>query len=157
MATTKTTTAKKTAEKATETAERNAEAFAEAGQQAFREGIERTTATIGDFSAYGKENMDAMIESLTITTKGVEDLNTSAAAYAKDSVEGSVEAAKSMASAKSVQEVIEIQSEYAKSSMDRYVSEMTKTTDLLTGLVKNAWRPLNDRAAKTMEQVQAQR
>ena len=41
--------------------------------------------------------------------------------------------------------------------MDRYVSEMTKTTDLLTGLVKNAWRPLNDRAAKAMEQAQAQR
>lgn len=167
MAQAKTTT-KKTAEKATdtatkqtkqamETAEQNAEAFTQASQEAFREGFERTSASLSDATTYGKENLDAVIESFTVATKGVEGFNTSAASYAKDSVEGGVEAAKSIASAKSVQEVIEIQSEYAKTSMDRYMSEMTKTTDLLSGMFKNAWRPLNDRASKAVEQVQAQR
>jgi len=166
MTTTKTTTTKKTAEKVTatatkqanealKTAEKNAEAFTQAGEKAFKEGFERATETATRFSTHGKENMDALVESMTVAAKGVEEINTQFAAYAKESVEGSVETAKNLASAKRVQDLIEIQSDFAKSAMDRYVSEIAKTSDLMTAVVKDAWAPLNTRASKAVEDLQA--
>lgn len=149
--------AKKTASKAKAAAEANVYAFAEAGQTAFKEGFERSAAALGEFSEYGKGNLDAVIASFTAATQGAEIINSNAVAFTKKSVEDGVEAAKSLASVKSVQEAIELQTDYAKSALDSYLAEVTKTADLFAATLKDAWKPLNDRAAAAMDQFQAAR
>jgi phasin family protein len=128
-----------------------------ASHDAIKDSFEKSVNALNDFTAFQKDTVDAMIASATTTAKSVEEINTAAVAYAKKSMEESVAAAKTMASAKSVQELIEVQSDYAKSAMDAYLAEVNRQSELMSDLMKQAFKPLNDRAAAAVELMQSQR
>ena len=111
MATVKTT---KTMQDATETMT----AMTAAGQHQVRENIDRATAAMAEVGAFGKENVEAFVASASVATKGIEALSARAAAYSKTALENHMAAAKSIMTSKSVQEVVERQSEYARASFD---------------------------------------
>lgn len=129
----------------------------QASNKAVKEGFEKSLSALNEFSAFQKDTVDAVIASATATSKSFEELNSNSIAFAKKSMEDGVAAAKSMSSAKSVQEVIEIQSDYAKSAMEAYVAELTKAGELMTGLFKDGFKPLNDRFAAAVEVTQSVR
>jgi phasin family protein len=128
-----------------------------ASHDAIKDGFDKSVNALNDFTAFQKDTVDAMIASATTTAKSVEEINTSAVAYAKKSMEESVAAAKTMSSAKSVQELIEVQADYAKSAMDAYLAEVNRQSELMSGLMKQAFKPLNDRAAAAAELMQSHR
>ena len=128
-----------------------------ASNEAIKEGLEKSLSALNDFSAFQKDTVDAVIASATATSKSIEEMNASAFAFAKKSMEDTVAAAKTMAAAKSVQELIEIHADYAKSTLDAYLSEVNKHTDLVSALVKEGFKPLNDRMAAAVEAMQSQR
>jgi phasin family protein len=128
-----------------------------ASHDAIKDSFEKSVNALNDFTAFQKDTVDAMIASATTTAKSVEEINTAAVAYAKKSMEESVAAAKTMAGAKSVQELIEVQSDYAKSAMDAYLAEVNRQSELMSDLMKQAFKPLNDRAAAAVELMQSQR
>ena len=99
----------------------------------------------------------ALIASATVAGKGVETANTNAVTYAKSLMEDSVSATKAFASAKSVQEIFEIQSEFTKTAMDNYLAELNKTTDLFSDMFKDTLKPLNERVSAAVELAQTQR
>ena len=63
----------------------------------------------------------------------------------------------SLAGAKSVQEVIELQTTYAKSALDAYIAEVSKMSDIVSSSVKDAVKPLNERVTAAVERLQAAR
>ncbi|MCH8491448.1 MAG: TIGR01841 family phasin [Oceanicaulis sp.] len=128
-----------------------------ASHDAIKDGFDKSVNALNDFTAFQKDTVDAMIASATTAAKSMEEINTAAVSYAKKSREDSVAAAKTMASAKSVQELIEVQSDYAKSAMDAYLAELNRQSELMSGLVKQSFKPLNDRAAAAVELMQSQR
>lgn len=128
-----------------------------AGNEAFREGFEKSLKSVNELNALSKDNMDAVMASATAAGKGIETLNANAVAFAKKSMEDTVSATKAMTTAKSVQDIIEVQADFMKSSMDAYLAEINKATDLYAGAVKSSLKPLNDRVAATVEMVQSQR
>lgn len=128
-----------------------------ASNDAIKDGFEKSVTALNEFTAFQKDTVDAMIASATTTAKSIEEINTAAVAYAKKSMEDSAAAAKTMASAKSVQELIEVQADYAKSAMEAYLAEITRQSELMSGLVKQSFKPLNDRASAAVELMQSQR
>lgn len=128
-----------------------------AGNEAFREGFEKSLKSVNELNAVSKDNMDAVMASATAAGKGIEALNTNAVAYAKKSMEDTVAATKAITTAKSVQDMIEVQADFMKSAMDAYLGEINKATDLYAGVVKSSLKPLNDRVAATVELAQSQR
>ena len=133
------------------------ETFTAASNDAVKDGIEKSMAAVNDLSAFHKNSVEAVIASATTASKGFEELNALAAGYAKKSMEDGMTAAKSLASAKSVQEVIEIQSEYTKSSLEAYLAEMNKVSDHGSSIMKDSLKPLNERFAAAVEMMQSQR
>ncbi len=133
------------------------ETMTSASNEALKEGFEKTLSAVNDASAFHKDTIDAVIESVTVAGKGVETVNSNAVSYAKSAMEESVAVAKAVSSAKSVQEIFEIQSDYAKSTMDTYLSELNKTSELMSDLMKNSFKPLNDRVSAAVELAQSQR
>lgn len=133
------------------------ETFTTASNDAVKDGIEKSMAAVNDLSAFHKNSVEAVIASATTASKGFEELNALAAGYAKKSMEDGMTAAKSLASAKSVQEVIEIQSEYTKSSLEAYLAEMNKVSDHMSSIMKDSLKPLNERFAAAVEMMQSQR
>jgi|SRR6478736_5654779 len=50
--------------------------------------------------------------------------------------------------AKSFEQVIEIQSQYAKKAYDTYTAELSKLGEMYAGLTRNAYKPVEQAAAK---------
>jgi phasin family protein len=156
MATAAETVAKDTA-KTAEKVKANTEQFATAGAKAFKDSVEKSLAGLNEMNAQSKQNLEALVASATATAKGAESLNAQAMAYGKTAVEKHVEAVKAMSSARSVQEVIELQTTYAKSAMETYMAEMNRASETFSAMMKTAFRPLNERATAAIETMQAAR
>ena len=157
-------TVKKTIEQATSTAKvqgeqfkAQAEQFQAKGTQALRDGMEKTTASLSELSAQSKQNLEALTASATAAQKGAEALSAQALSYGKTSWENGVAAAQTISQARSIQELIELQTNFAKSAMETYLSEVTKMTETLTGSVKDSFKPINERVTASVEKFQAAR
>ena len=127
------------------------------GDQAFKDGMEKSLSALNELNAQSKRNLEAVVESVTAATKGAETLSNQAMSYTKKAVEGQVEQAKALSSARSVQEVVELQTSYAKTAMEAYIVEMNKAAETLTAVVKESFRPLNERATAMVETMQSVR
>ncbi len=128
-----------------------------AGQQAFKEAVEKSIGSLGEINSHGKRNLEAVVESVTAATRGAETLGAQALAYSKKSWEDSTAAAQALGSAKSVQEVVEIQTNWAKSALESYMTEVSKWSDTVSASVKDSFKPLNERVTATVERFQATR
>ena len=142
---------------ATDTVKKTVEQATAAGNQAFKEGVDKSLTALTEANSLGKKNIEAAVESVTAATRGAEALSAQALAYSKKSWEDGVTAAQALASAKSVQEVIELQTAFAKTAMEAYLAEVTKATDTLSASVKDSFKPINERATAIVERVQSAR
>lgn len=131
----------------TDDAAKTLETFAHAGQEQVKEQMERTMAAVSEMGAFGKENVEAWIASATAASKGFEALSAHYVAYSKKAMETNMAAAKSIMSSKSIQELMERQADYAKTSFEAYVAELNKMSELMSGVTKDAMKPLNERFA----------
>jgi phasin family protein len=141
----------------TKTARDTVETMTAAGNEAFKEGFEKTIKSFNEAGSFHKENLDAVIASATAAGKGAEKLNADTIAFAKKSMEDTVAASKALTSAKSVQEMVEVHTNFVKSSMDAYLAQINTVTDLYAGTVKDTMAPLNARVSAAVEMVQSQR
>lgn len=142
---------------AAQTAKATAERFAETGNQVFKESVEKSMATFADLNTQSKRNVEAVVASVTAATKGAESLGAQAMAFSKKAFEDHAAAAKSLTSAKSVQEAVELQTTYAKSALDAYLAEMNRWSDTVASSVRESLRPLNERVSAAVEQFQSAR
>lgn len=142
---------------AAETAKATAERFAETGNQAFKDTVEKSLSAMADLNSHSKRNLEAVVASVTAATKGAETLGAQVTAYSKKAAEDHMAAAKTLTSAKSLQEAVEFQTAYAKSFLDSYLSEMNRWSDIVSGSVKESLRPINERVSAVVEQFQTAR
>src|SRR3954466_13154452 len=108
---------------ATETLKNTVEQFSTASNQAFKDGVEKSLAALAEANAHSKKNLEAVVASVTAATKGAEALGAQAMAFSKTVFDAQVSAAKTLASAKSVQDVVELQTSFAKSALETYIAE----------------------------------
>ena len=131
--------------------------FTAASNVAFKDGVEKTLAALNDANAHSKKNLEAVVASVTAATKGAEVLGAQAMAFSKKSIEDQVTAAKSLASAKSVQEVVELQTAFAKSALESYMAALGSMSETASASVKDSMKPLNERVTAMVERLQAAR
>ena len=157
-------TIKKTVETATATvqasanrAQAQAETMQAAGAKAFREGIDKSVAGFAELNVEGKKNIEALVASASAAQKGAETLSAASLAFSKKSWEDSVAAAQSLSQARSVQELVELQTSWAKSSAEAYLAQLTKTNEIITNSMKDCFKPINERVTATVENLQSAR
>lgn len=141
----------------TDKARAQAEQFQAVSAKTLREGVERSVAGLGELNAQGKKNLEAVVEAATAAQRGAETLGQHVMAYSKKSWEDGAAAAQTMAQARSVQEAVELQTAYAKSAMETYLSEVTKMTEIFTASLKDSLKPINERVTASVEHLQAAR
>ena len=90
---------------------------------------------------FGKDSMDMAMASLGAWTKNAQAIATEVADYSKKSFEGSAAAWEKLIGAKSLDKVMEVQSEYLKSSYEDFVAESTKLGELYADFAKEAYKP----------------
>jgi phasin family protein len=140
-----------------ETIKTQAEKYTAAGASAFKEAVEKSLSALNDLNAQSKSNLEAVVASTTAATKGAETLGAQAIAYSKKSVEDGMAAARSLGAARSIQEVIELQTSFAKSALEAYLAEVNKASEVVAASFKESLTPLNARMTAAVEKFQAAR
>ena len=154
---TATATVKASAEKAQASFQAGAEKAQAAGAKAFRDVADKSAASLGELNVEGKKNLEAVVASAAAAQKGVETLSAQSVAFSRKTWEDGVAAAQSMTQARSIQELLELQTTWAKSATEAYLAEVTRATDVLTASVKNSFKPINERVTASVEKFQAAR
>jgi phasin family protein len=127
------------------------------GTEALKASFEKAVKNYDQFLGYGKETVEAYAKSANAAGKGAETLHNEIYAYSKQSIEDSIAAAKALLGSKSVHEAFELQTDFAKTAFDSYVSELTKLSELVMSTTKEAFEPLQGRVAAWVEVVQTAR
>ena len=131
--------------------------FATAGNQAFKEQVDKSLTALNDANAQGKRNLEAVVASVTAATKGAEALGAQALAYSKKALEENIAQARALTGARSVQEVVELQTSFAKTAMEAYIGELNRASELVSTTLKDSMRPINERTSAMVETFQAAR
>lgn len=135
----------KTAPRAAKSATEAFETFTTTSTETVRDNIDRATAAMSEAQAFGKQNLEAWVASAAAAQKGFEALSARTVAFQKEALEKHVAATKALMTSKSVQEFVEKQNDYAKTSFEAYVAELTTVSDLVQGVAKETLAPINDR------------
>jgi phasin family protein len=107
----------------------------------------------GDFAEMNKQGVEAFMVAGNIWAKGYEDLGKAYFSFAQDSAERGAEVAKSMMKAKTLQDVIDVQTDFAKNRFDHVVAESTKMSELSVKVATETIQPLQkqfDSAVSTL-------
>lgn len=104
--------------------------------------------TFEDANKYGKELMDNNLKSFAVVTKGFQTIASEAADYSRTSFEKSTATFEKLVGAKTLENAVEIQADYLKSSYEAFVAQSTKISDLVADIAKDAYKPFEDAVAK---------
>ena len=137
--------------------QKQAETAAVEAQKTIDEGVERLTRGMEHAASFGQENLDAVVTSTRIAAKAHETAGAEVAAYTKKSYEDGLAAAKELAAAKTLPELMEKQTAFARTALEAYVSEATKINDIYVKAAREAFAPLNDRFTKAVEMARGAR
>src|SRR4026207_368839 len=96
----------------------------------------------------GKDGYDAAVSSFGEANKGFQAIAAEITAYSKKSFEDGTRAFEKLLSAKSFEQVFEIQSQYARMAYEAHVAELSKLGGMYAGLTRDAYRPAEQAAAK---------
>lgn len=110
-------------------------------------------ATFEEVVGFQKDNVEAIVASSTIWTKGFEALSKEIAAFAQAQYEQSVATTKALFAVKSVKELVDLQTEFAKSSFDAVVAEATKVSEAGIKVANEAAEPITARVNATVEKL----
>jgi phasin family protein len=101
-----------------------------------------------EFQKVGKDGFDAAVRSFGEFNKGFQAIAAEVTDYSKKAFEDSTRAFEQLIGAKSIEQAVEIQSQYAKKAYDGYVAEMSKLGEMYVGLAKDAYKPVEAAFAK---------
>ncbi len=137
--------ASKGMEKAATLSKGQVEAAARAGAVAFK--------NYEELLAFGRENVEAIVASSTVVARGVQDISKSFVLLAQESIDDQVAASKALIGAKTLREVVDLSSQYAKSNFDKLVAEGNKLSQISAKLAEEAMAPLSVRVSATMDRI----
>lgn len=103
---------------------------------------------VDDMQRMGNANFDATISSFGAITKGTQAIATEIADYSRRAFENGTKTMENLLSAKSLNKAVEVQSEYAKSAYEGYVTLATKLGQIYADLAKETFKPYESLSRK---------
>jgi len=100
-----------------------------------------------DASKMGKEMMDNMLTNYSAMAQALQALATEMSDYSKKAYEGNTAAFEKLMAAKSFDKAFEIQSDYAKTAYEEFMTEATKVSEMYMDLARKAYEPFETAAA----------
>ncbi|MBV9992663.1 MAG: phasin family protein [Alphaproteobacteria bacterium] len=127
------------------------------GAEAFKTGFEKAVKGYDHFMGFGKETVEAYTKAANVAAKGAETLHNEFFAWSKQSMEDSIAQTKALMATKSVHEAFELQSDFAKTQFEGYVSQMTKLGEIFVATTKDSFAPIQGRVQAWVDTMQTAR
>jgi phasin family protein len=106
-----------------------------------------------DASAFGKEGLEAWIQSSTIFAKGFEEIARTAIALGQSAAEKQAQFLNQALSSKTLNEFAEAQNKIAQSNLDDIMNAATKLSEMSAKLFTEASEPINEQFGKSMSKA----
>ena len=146
---------KETMEKFTKVSQEAAQKNVDAAVVATKENVEKASAAFfkgfDQFTNLAQANVDAMSKSMDVMTKGMESASKTWFAFTQTTVDASVDFGKQVMGAKSVNEIVDLQNTYAKTTFDGMVAESSKVSEMAVKTANEAFAPLKAQLEETVE------
>lgn len=124
-----------------------------------RETMDRGAKAFEEFSAHSRGSVDAFSSASRAAAQGVEQMVQQAAEFSRKSIEGATATLRTLASAKSPNEVFQAQNDFVKAQFDNFVGEYSKLTETMMRVTGEVFEPItsrmNETAAKAGESMRA--
>lgn len=113
-------------------------------------GSEKLLSMFGDLAGQGKANLEALTASAQVAAKGNADALALMAGSARASFERGFDLARSLAGATSVQQLVELQADFARTGVETALKDVGDLTGIVTTTTKETLRPITDRVSAVM-------
>ena len=124
--------------------------FADAGERG-QEAVRRSQKASEQLAELTRANVEALVDAGRIAAEGVRSIGQEAVESGREGVEQTADAVRSLAEAKSPTEFVQLQSELARASFDRFVGESSRLTESMVKLAGEAFQPISTRASLNAE------
>jgi hypothetical protein len=124
-------------------------------QDRANEAMQKGMKFVEEMNSFAKGNVEAMVEASKIAAKGAEDMAKYTTDYARGSVEKANDRARRIAAVKSPTELLQIQSELARETMDSVAQETSKFAEGYLKLLGQIAQPFQNRFAVAAEKMKA--
>jgi len=141
-------TTKETVEKTFKTAQENVQKTVKAAQENVQKAVKEATGNLDNVVEFGKANYEAVVASGTIAVKIAQSANADFMESSKKAVEKNIADAKSLFSAKTPAEFLELQAGIFKNRYDEFVAESTRVNEVATTRTNEVIEPLKARYAE---------
>ena len=94
-----------------------------------------------EFQKVGKDGFDAAVRSYGDANKGFQAIIAEVTNYSKKAFDEGTRAFEQLVGAKSVEQAVEIQSQYVKKAYEAHIAQMTKLGEMYVSLAQNAFKP----------------
>lgn len=143
-----------------ETVGQAVKASTETYEQAFnmtKDQVEKASQSLikgyDDLTEITQKNVEAFVKAGNLWAKGAENIGKAYFNLAQVSAEAGVEVAQAMFAAKTLKDVVDVQTGYAKASMDTIVAEGKKINDMTLKVANEAFEPIQVQVNQTIEKV----
>jgi phasin family protein len=115
-----------------------------------------TAFTNGSFEKLadaGRQNIEAFVAASNIAAQGFGEVNQAWVSFAKSAIERNSAAAEAVFAAKTPADAVELQTDWARSAFDNYMSESSKIAELAVKTANDAIAPIRARIDIAVENI----
>lgn len=138
-----------------ETAISNGKAAMEQVTAKSKEAVEAGMKTLDELTELNRGHVEALIASAKAATAGVEQVVSHLTEVSKKSFEDTQTMVKTLAAAKSPNEFMQLQSDYAKAQFDEAVAQYSKLTEMMVKLAGEVMEPVQNQIAVTADKLKS--
>ena len=157
---------KETAEKAAMAGQEHMEAAMQTGADAFAKGYEQYVAAtrdqigrlfpsaaknLDDLAAFNKGNLEAFVAASAAAAKGFETLGQEILAYNQKAMEASIATTKALLGCRTMQDLVETQSDLTRRSFEEWVAEGTRLSELTVKVANQTAEPISARLNEAVD------
>ncbi|KAB7646351.1 phasin family protein [Polymorphobacter fuscus] len=118
-----------------------------------KDAAEASMKSIEEMTDVARGNVEALLASARAAAAGFETLAQHISEVSRKSFESTTTAARAMTSAKTPNELFQLQSDFAKTQFDVAVSEFSKMTEMMVKLSGEVMEPVQNRVAITTDKM----
>jgi phasin family protein len=126
--------------------------FADATQRS-EEAVKRSRKAAEELADLYRGNVEAFVEAGKIAATGAQSIGQDLFAKNRDGLEQTANRVRSFAEAKNPTELLQLQSDFARTAFDRFVEDSSALTESVVKLAGEAFQPLSSRASANVEKL----
>jgi phasin family protein len=115
--------------------------------------VSRSRKAAEELADMYRGNIDAFAEAGRIAASGAQSIGQDIVAKSRDGLEQTANTVRTFAEAKSPTELLQLQSDFARTAFDRFVEQSSSLTESFVKLAGEAFQPISNRASANVEKL----